>query len=346
MALTCFILTPNLKERVKTMIDLPLRLRRLRRTENLRRLIRETELQTNDFIYPLFVKEGLDKRQAISSMPGQFQLCLGDLKQEVKEIESLGIPAVIVFGIPQNKDERGSESFHPHGIVQQAIREIKKHSQTLLVISDICFCEYTDHGHCGMLQGKEVDNDGTLELLGKQAVAHAEAGADILAPSGMMDGMVQAIRTALDKSNFSHLPILSYAVKYASCFYGPFRDAAEGTPQFGDRKGYQMDPANGQEALREAMLDMREGADMLMVKPAMNYLDIIYRVKQQNPSIPLCAYQVSGEYSMIKNAASHGLLDEEQAMFESLTAIKRAGSDFIITYFAKEVCKGILQAHP
>lgn len=320
-------------------IELPIRMRRLRRTKTLRQMVSETQLCPSDFIYPLFIKQGISTRQEIKSMPGQYQLPLSNLGQEIEQLSNLGIPAVILFGIPQHKDSIGSDGCDEYGIIQQAIRAIKQVNQEIIIISDVCFCEYTDHGHCGIIKDNDVDNDDTLTLLGQQAVSHAIAGADIIAPSGMMDGMVKAIRQALDAANFQHLPILSYAVKYASSFYGPFRDAAEGAPQFGDRKTYQMNPANSNEALREAALDIEEGADMLMVKPAMNYLDIIQRIKQTYPTLPLAAYQVSGEYSMIKLAASQGLLDEEDAMVESLLAIKRAGASLIISYFAKDMCR-------
>ena len=275
-------------------------------------------------------------------MPGQFQLTLDCLPAEIESITALGIPAVLLFGIPHHKDAQGSASLQSTGIIQQAIRKIRSINSTILIIADVCLCEYTDHGHCGILQGETIDNDETLHYLSQQAVSYADAGADWVAPSSMTDGMVAAIRQALDQSNHQNVAILSYAVKYSSSFYGPFREAALGAPKFGDRKTYQMDPANGSEAIREARLDIMEGADMLMVKPAMNYLDIIYRVKESFPEIPLCAYQVSGEYSMIKIAAKAGLIDEEQAMLESLIAIKRAGADFMISYFAKDVAK-ILQ---
>ena len=314
--------------------------RRLRRTAALRNLVRETTLKLDDFVLPLFVRGGEETR-AIKSMPGHYQLCLKDLEKEVKQVASLGIGAVLLFGIPPHKDEVGSHAYDEQGIVQQAIREIKKIHPDLLVMVDVCFCEYTNHGHCGIVNNKQglldVDNDATLALLAKQAVSFAQAGADVIAPSGMMDGMIQAVRSALDTQGFEHIPILSYAIKYASALYGPFREAAEGAPQFGDRKTYQMDIANGNEAMKEALLDVEEGADMLMVKPALAYLDVIYRVKQAFPALPLGAYQVSGEFAMIKAAAAYGWIDEKKVMFESLIAIKRAGADFIITYFAKEV---------
>jgi porphobilinogen synthase len=317
------------------------RLRRLRRSSALRNLLQENAVTVSDLVLPLFIKSGHDIKNPIVSMPGHFQFSLDHLPAEIEVIQQLKIPAVILFGIPEKKDASGSCALHDNGIVQQAIQLIKKIAPALLVISDLCFCEYTDHGHCGVIdpQTQLVDNDKTLELLGKQAVSHARAGADIIAPSGMMDGMVQAIRAALDANQFQDMPILSYAVKYASAFYGPFREAAEGAPQFGDRRTYQMNPANANEALREAALDVSEGADMLMVKPAQNYLDIIYRVKQRFPELPLCAYQVSGEFAMIKAAAEKNWIDEKAVMMESLLAIKRAGADFIITYFAKEFAR-------
>jgi porphobilinogen synthase len=272
-------------------------------------------------------------------MPGQYQLSLNCLPKEIETITDLGIPAVLLFGIPKIKDSLGSESFNPNGIIQHAIKKIRSINRELLIITDLCFCEYTDHGHCGVLNGSCIDTDKTLELLGKQAISHAQAGADWVAPSGMTDGMVSAIRQALDSAGYQHIPILSYSAKYCSCLYGPFREAAQGAPQFGDRKAYQMDPANSEEALRESSLDLEEGADMLMVKPAGFYLDIIYKMKTHFPEVPLCAYQVSGEYSMIKYAALQQLINEEQAMLESLIAIKRAGADFIISYFAKDVAR-------
>lgn len=315
--------------------DLKNRPRRLRQTQAIRALVRETELTPNDVVYPLFIKEGLTVKRPIPSMPGVYQLPLNALKAEIDEIMALKIPAVILFGIPADKDEQGLSALNPEGIIQQATRLIKAHAPELLVMTDLCFCEYTSHGHCGVLLQQQVDNDPTLTLLGKQALSHAEAGADVIAPSGMMDGMVTSIRHALDSKNYQQIPILSYAVKYASAFYGPFRDAAEGAPQFGDRSQYQMDIANKNEALKEAALDIEQGADMLMVKPALCYLDIINELKHHFPETPLAAYQVSGEYSLIKMGGQQGLIDEQKAMIESLTAIKRAGASFIITYFAK-----------
>jgi porphobilinogen synthase len=313
----------------------------------LRNLVRETELNAGDFIYPLFVRHGENIRAEIRSMPGIHQFSVDQLAQEALEIYSLGIPAVILFGIPAEKDSRGSENFAGDGIVQQAIRAIKAAVPELLVITDVCMCEYTDHGHCGVINDGihpnlpegYVLNDPTLEVLGKVAISHAQAGTDIVAPSGMMDGMVKGIRTALDSAGFEHLPILSYSVKYASAFYGPFRDAAESPPQFGDRRTHQMDPANVREALREAALDVNEGADMLMVKPALSYLDVIHRVSTAFPELPLVAYNVSGEYAMIKAAAANGWLDECAVTLETLTSIKRAGADMIITYHAKDAAR-------
>jgi porphobilinogen synthase len=320
-----------------------LRLRRLREHAKLRDLIRETTLSANDFVLPLFIRAGLDKKSAIESMPGHFQLTLNDLKSEIEEVVSLGIPAVLLFGIPAEKGAAGQSACHDDGIVQQAIIEIKKLAPELLVITDLCFCEYTDHGHCGPLKqvGEKwmVGNDETLQLLAKQAQSHAQAGADVIAPSGMMDGMVAAIRQGLDSKGFQHIPILSYSAKYCSAFYAPFREAAMSAPGFGDRRGYQMDIGNAAEALRETALDVAEGVDMLMVKPAGAYLDIIQRVKQAHPEIPLAAYQVSGEYSLIKAAAEKGWVDEQKVAMESLVAIKRAGADFILTYYAKDAVR-------
>ncbi|HAT7922717.1 TPA: porphobilinogen synthase [Legionella pneumophila] len=315
--------------------NLPLRLSRLRKNAMSRALVRETRLHTQQLIAPLFISEYLTEAKEISAMPGQFQLGLNCIPEEIEALSKLGIPAVLLFGIPKQKDACGSESMNNNGIIQQAIKKIKSVNSDMLVITDLCFCEYTDHGHCGVLDGSQINIASTLELLGKQAVSHAEAGADWVAPSGMTDGMVLAIRQALDTASFHETPILSYSAKYCSCLYGPFREAAQGAPQFGDRKAYQMDPANSEEAVRETRLDLEEGADMIMVKPAGFYLDIIYKLKQHFTEVPLCAYQVSGEYSMIKNAAKNNLIHEEQAMTESLIAIKRAGADFIISYFAK-----------
>ena len=312
--------------------------RRLRKTETIRNMVRETNLTPNDLILPLFVTFGKNVKKPISSMPGQFQLSVDNIRKEAKEVKGLGIPAVILFGIPEHKDAEGSSAFDPKGPVQEAIKAIKDKVPGLAVITDVCMCEYTSHGHCGIIKGKDVDNDATLELLSNEALSHAEAGADIVAPSDMMDGRVAAIRDTLDENNFSHIPVMSYAAKYASAFYGPFREAAESTPQFGDRRSYQMDPGNSDEAMREVALDIEEGADIVMVKPALPYLDIIRRIKEEF-GYPTAAYNVSGEYSMIKAAAEKGWLDGERAMMESLTSIKRAGADMILTYFAKEAAK-------
>lgn len=317
--------------------------RRFRKNEIFRDIIRETHLRPDDFILPLFVRPGKEVKQSISSMPGHFQLSLDLLVKEVKEAKSLGIPGVILFGIPEKKDERGSEAYSKEGIIQRAIREIKEKVDKILIITDICLCEYTSHGHCGVVREGRILNDETLELLSQIALSHAEAGADMLAPSDMMDGRVGAIRKVLDENHFEEIPILSYSAKYASSFYGPFRIAAESKPQFGDRKSYQMDPANGNEALREIRLDLEEGADMVMVKPALPYLDIIYRVKETF-NIPVAAYHVSGEFALIKAASQLGWIDEEGVMMESLTAIKRAGADLIITYFAKEAAQKLLRS--
>ncbi len=321
-----------------------IRPRRLRNTPTLRRMVRETTLRTDDFIYPLFIQHGVGVRDEISSMPGQFRLSVDQLEQEIKEIDKLNIPAVLLFGIPAEKDPIGLENFADGGIVQQAIREIKRIAPELLVITDVCLCEYTDHGHCGILDDHGYAlNDQTLAILQKVSVSHAEAGADIIAPSGMMDGMIQAIRASLDEAGFERLPIMSYAVKYASAFYGPFRDAADGAPKFGDRRTHQMDPANVQEAMREAALDVQEGADFLMVKPALAYLDVIQRVKSAHPELPLVAYNVSGEYSMLKAAAANGWLDEKGSVLEKLLSIKRAGADVIITYHAKDAARWLME---
>lgn len=308
----------------------------------LRDMVRETQLAPTDFILPLFVRPGKNQRVPIKSMPGHAQLSVDQLAAEIKEIESLGIPSVILFGIPGSKDSQGSGAYSDNGIVQQAIRAIKETGTKLVVAADVCLCEFTDHGHCGVVNeatGRtDVDNDATLELLEKEAVSFAKAGADLIAPSGMMDGMIETLRNGLDAEGFNHLPIMSYAAKYASGFYGPFREAAESAPQFGDRRSYQMDPANGNEALREVALDVAEGADILMVKPALSYLDVIRRVKQAHPEIPLAAYNVSGEYAMVKAAAEKGWIDEQRVALEILTSIKRAGADLILTYHAREAC--------
>jgi porphobilinogen synthase len=301
-------------------------------------MVRETSLGPNNFIYPLFVGPGRDKANPVSSMPGVAQLSVDRALRECQEASALGIPAVILFGIPEHKDAAGSEAYADNGVVQQAIRAIKENVPELLVITDVCLCEYTDHGHCGVIKDRDVDNDSTLELLAKEALSHARAGADIVGPSDMMDGRVGAIRKALDENGFAHTAIMAYAAKYASGFYGPFREAAESTPQFGDRRSYQMDPANAEEALREVELDIREGADIVMVKPALAYLDIVYRVKKKF-GYPVAAYNVSGEYSMIKAAAANGWIDEERVMLELLYAIRRAGADMILTYFAKDAAR-------
>jgi porphobilinogen synthase len=311
--------------------------RRLRSSAAVRRMVRETLISPADFVYPLFVEEGLQARREIGSMPGQYRLPIASLAAEAREIASLGIPAVLIFGIPTAKDSVGVENFSDEGVVQRAVRVIKAAEPDLLVISDVCLCEYTDHGHCGLLDVfGNVLNDETLEVLQRVAVSHANAGVDVVAPSGMMDGMVRAIRSALDANGHSEVAIMSYAVKYASAFYGPFREAADGAPQFGDRKTHQMDPANANEALREARLDAAEGTDFLMVKPALAYLDVIRRVKDDLRELPLAAYNVSGEYALIKAAAANGWLDERAAILETLTAIKRAGADVIVSYHAKE----------
>ena len=312
--------------------------RRLRRNENIRCMVRETQLSVNDFIFPLFVVEGKQVKNPIQSMPGNFQMSIDLLVDEVKEVHRLGIPAIILFGIPEHKDEIGSDSMSDTGIIQRAVRAIKDAVPEMYVITDVCFCEYTSHGHCGVVKDGDVDNDSTLQNLQKQVITHAKAGADMVAPSGMMDGMVGAIREALDHSGFEKIPILSYAAKYASAFYGPFRDAAESAPQFGDRRTYQMDPANAREALYEVDLDIEEGADIVMVKPAMPYLDIIRRVREQ-VDLPLAAYNVSGEFSMVKAAAQLGWIDEKRVALEMLTSIKRAGADIILTYFAKDAAR-------
>lgn len=312
--------------------------RRLRKNENFRRLIRETQISVNDLIYPLFAVPGKDVKKPIASMPGIFQMSIENIIGEAKKARDLGIPGILLFGIPASKNEQATGAFAKDGIIQQAVRRIKKEVPDILVITDVCLCEYTSHGHCGMIEKGVVDNDTTLEVLAETAVSHARAGADMVAPSAMMDGQIAAIREGLDEQNFENVPIMAYSAKYASCFYGPFRDAAQSTPQFGDRRDYQMDPANGDEAIREITLDVSEGADIIMVKPALAYLDIICRAKQEF-DLPLAAYNVSGEYSMIKAAAQLGWLDEEKAMLESLTAIKRAGADIIITYWAIAAAK-------
>lgn len=314
------------------------RLRRLRQHESLRRMVRETALSPGDFIYPLFVVEGRDRREEIASMPGQYRLSIDLLIKEAGDIHGLGIPAIILFGIPAQKDERGSSGYDPNGIVQRAIKAVKDHVPGLMVITDVCIDEYTSHGHCGIVKDGKILNDDTLECLTRMARTHAQAGADMVAPSDMMDGRVAAIRRELDQAGFPELPIMAYAAKFSSCFYAPFRDAAFSSPQFGDRQSYQMDPANGREALREIDLDIEEGADIVMVKPALPYLDIIAAARSRT-LLPLAAYQVSGEYSMIKAAAKAGWLDESRAMMESLLSIKRAGADLILSYFAKDAVR-------
>ncbi|GAV25607.1 delta-aminolevulinic acid dehydratase [Carboxydothermus islandicus] len=324
-------------------MDLKLRMRRLRANDKIRSMVRETHLHPDDFIYPLFIAPGEQYRKEVSSMPGVFQLSIDEAIKEAKEVHELGIPAVILFGIPEHKDEFGCEAYQDDGIVQKAIRAIKKEIPELYVITDVCLCEYTSHGHCGVVRNGEVINDETLELLAKTAVSHAKAGADMVAPSDMMDGRVRAIREALDENGFSHIPIMAYSAKYASAFYGPFREAAESAPQFGDRRSYQMDPANGNEALREVWLDIEEGADIVMVKPALSYLDIVWRVKQEF-GYPVCVYNVSGEYSLVKAAARNGWIEEKRIVLEILTSMKRAGADLIISYHAKDVVKWLKEA--
>ena len=313
-------------------------MRRLRATEPLRRLVRETHLEPSQFIYPLFVCPGEGVRREIGAMPGNYQMSVDEIVKECREVRSLGIGGIILFGIPETKDEMASGAYADDGIVQRAVRAIKRELADLVVITDVCNCEYTSHGHCGKVVNGEVDNDATLGWLAASAVSHARAGADIVAPSDMMDGRVAAIRGALDAAGFKNTPILSYAAKFASCFYGPFREAAESAPQFGDRRSYQMDPPNAREAMREIELDLEEGADMIMVKPAMPYLDLI-RMARDRFDVPLAAYQVSGEFSMIVAAARNGWLDRERAMMESLTAIRRAGAQVILTYFAKDAAR-------
>ena len=313
-----------------------LRTRRLRKTEGIRSLVRETQLSVNDFVYPLFIEEGENIITPIDSMPGINRYSLDTISKELDEVVALNIPAVMLFGVPATKDEIGTETWNDNGIMQQAIRFIKKNYPSLFVITDVCFCEYTSHGHCGVIHNNDVDNDATIVNLAKQAVSHAKAGADMLAPSGMMDGIVAMLRESLDNTGFVDLPIMAYSVKYASAFYGPFRDAADSAPSFGDRKTYQMDPANSDEALQEIALDLQEGADMVMIKPGMPYLDIVYQTKQQF-GVPTFAYQVSGEYAMLKAATAAGCLDEKSAVLESLLAFKRAGADAILTYYAMQV---------
>ena len=323
-----------------------LRLRRMRTNPQMRALIRETELNINDLVMPIFIKHGQNRKDTISSMPGLFQFSLDKLPDEIRELQALNVQSVLLFGIPEHKDAMATDSYDVNGIVQQAIQIVKEVAPDMLVMADVCCCEYTDHGHCGVVEDHrgtlDVHNDKILEILAKQAVSFAKAGADIIAPSGSIDGQVAAVRMGLDSAGFENIPVLSYSIKYASSLYGPFRQAAEGAPKFGDRKTYQMDPANGMEALREVELDVAECADMLMVKPAQAYLDVIYRVKQKYPHIPLGAYHVSGEYSMIKAAAELGWIDGKKVALEVLTGIKRAGADFIINYFTKELAKDLM----
>ncbi len=312
--------------------------RRLRHTENLRSLVRETHLRIDDLIYPIFVVEGENIKNEVPSMPGVFHLSLDLLVKEIDEVVSLGIKSIILFGVPEHKDELGTEAYHDNGIVQKATRVVKEHHSELVVIADTCLCQYTSHGHCGIVEEGQVLNDPTLDLLAKTAISQAKAGADIIAPSNMMDGFVAAIRVGLDEAGFEHIPIMSYGVKYSSAFYGPFRDAAHSSPKFGDRKTYQMDPANRLEAMREAESDLQEGADFMIVKPALSYLDIIRDVKN-NFNVPVVAYNVSGEYSMIKAAAANGWINEKEIVMEMLTSMKRAGADLILTYFSKDVAR-------
>ncbi len=314
------------------------RLRRLREREGFRRMVRETSLSPSDLIYPIFVKEGKDQRSEIASMPGQFRLSIDLLVKEAGEVAGLGIPAIILFGIPDRKDERGTSGYDPDGVVQRAIKAVKDHVPGLMVITDVCIDEYTSHGHCGVVKDGRILNDETLACLRAMARTHAQAGADMVAPSDMMDGRVAAIRAELDQAGYPELPIMAYAAKFASCFYAPFRDAAGSAPQFGDRQSYQMDPANRREAMREIALDIEEGADIVMVKPALPYLDVIAEARARS-LLPVAAYQVSGEYSMIKAAGKAGWLDESRAMMESLLSIKRAGADLILTYFAKDAAR-------
>jgi len=316
--------------------------RRLRESPLLRSMVRETSLRIDDFVYPLFAVHGRGVREPISSMPGQFRLSIDELLKECKDAASMGIPAVLLFGLPRDKDPRGTEAYAEDGIIQQAVRAVKDTIPDLLVITDVCLCEYTSHGHCGVVEDGRIKNDPTLELIARTAVSHAEAGADLIAPSDMMDGRVAAVRESLDESGFPETPIMAYSAKYASAFYGPFREAADSTPQFGDRRSYQMDPANAMEAMREVALDVDEGADIVMVKPALPYLDVIARVKGEF-GLPVAAYSVSGEYAMLKAAGQLGWLDEDRAVLEALIGIRRAGADIIITYFAKDAARLIEQ---
>jgi porphobilinogen synthase len=324
------------------MAHVTFRPRRLREKRLLRRMVRETALSVDDFVYPLFVVHGRGVREPIEAMPGQFRVSIDELLKEAKDAAGMGIPAILLFGVPAEKDPRASEAYAEDGIIQQAVRAVKERVPDLLVITDVCLCEYTSHGHCGIVEDGTVRNDPTLELLARVAVSHAEAGADVVAPSDMMDGRVGAIREALDEAGCTETPIMAYSAKYASAFYEPFREAADSAPQFGDRRGYQMDPANGVEAMREIALDIDEGADIVMVKPALPYLDIISRAKSDF-GLPLAAYSVSGEYAMIKAAGQLGWLDEKRAMMEALTSIRRAGADIVITYFAKDAARLLQQ---
>jgi len=314
------------------------RARRIRGKEVFRRMVRETSLSVNDLVYPMFATYGRCVRKEVSSMPGIYQQSVDNIVAEAREVRDLGIPAVLLFGIPESKDAVGSPAFREDGVVQAAVRELKKEFPDLAVITDVCMCEYTDHGHCGVIKDGDVDNDATLELLCREALSHVRAGADMVAPSDMMDGRVSAIRETLDANGFTHVPIMSYAVKYASGFYGPFREAAESAPQFGDRRSYQMDPANRLEAIREAAMDVEEGADIIMVKPGLPYLDIVREVRDEF-NLPVAVYNVSGEYSMVKAAARNGWIDEDRVVLETMTAFKRAGADLIITYHAKDAAK-------
>ncbi|MDK2990862.1 MAG: porphobilinogen synthase [Clostridiales bacterium] len=319
-------------------MDILYRPRRLRQNDAIRALVRETELNVHDLIYPIFVMHGMNTQEGIQSMPGIYRYSIDRLMEEVEDIVKFGIPGILIFGLPEHKDAVGSEAYADDGIVQEAVKAIKGRFPSLLVITDVCLCEYTDHGHCGIVKDGIVDNDASAELIARTALSHARAGADIVAPSDMMDGRIGAVRKALDQNGYQHISIMAYSAKYASAFYGPFREAAQSAPQFGDRRSYQMDPANAREALREVKLDIQEGADVVMVKPALSYLDIIHAVKQRF-DVPLAAYNVSGEYAMIKAASANGWMDEHNAALEALTSIKRAGADIIITYFAKDVAK-------
>jgi porphobilinogen synthase len=331
-------MTTQTKEKAR--LDLPRRLRRLRRTPAMRALVRETRLSPEMFVYPLFVRSGEGERRAIGSMPGVFQMSVDEIVREATAAKADGIPAVLLFGLPDQKDPAGTAAYDPEAPVQMAVRALKKEVPGLLVITDVCLCEYTSHGHCGLVVGDEIENDATVQLLVRSALSHAAAGADIVAPSDMMDGRIGAIRSALDEAGYGQTAIMSYAAKYCSAFYGPFREAADSAPAFGDRRSHQMDPGNVEEALREVELDIEEGADIVMVKPAMTYLDVISRVKREF-GLPTAAYHVSGEYSMLKAAARNGWIDEPRAMMETLTAIRRAGADIIITYYAREAASAL-----